>query len=119
VLGHLALVFVHRLVPRVVGLVIIRSVRGHPPAETPGRDADLVATQGDSGDPSDDSGDPSDTTLGGAFFVALLAGTAWLAWWSGAVAWWLATGAGHGGRLIAGTTTLGLWRLDRGRAANP
>jgi hypothetical protein len=112
VLGHLALVFVHRLVPSVVGFVMVRSVRPHPPDEAPEGDADLVAGQSD-------SGDPSDTMLGGAFFVALLAGTAWLAWWSGAVAWWLATGRGHGGRLIAGTTTLGLWRLDRGRAADP
>ncbi len=88
---------------------MVRSIGSHQPGEGSGREPGLLTLQG---------GDQSDTTLDDAFFVAFLVAAAWLAWWSGAVAWWLATGRGHGGRLIAGTTSLGLWRLDRASRAN-
>jgi hypothetical protein len=51
--------------------------------------------------------------IAGSTWLAVLGLTAWLTWWAGAVVWWTATGRGHGGRLIAGTTTLGLSWINR------
>jgi hypothetical protein len=103
VVWHVAIVFVHRLVPSLATLVIQQNVR---PQRSDGRDREA-----DSSGAPDAHGDRS-LAIPGSTWLALLGLTAWLTWWSGAVAWWIDTGRGHGGRLIAGTTTLGLSRIN-------